>query len=630
MLLRIPSLICVICLPLSPEFHFRMEGMTNWNYITIFWNSMISFSIWPLITLSFVIGIWLCRKQYPPLEQTSSSSSSSSKPQTHHVFAPIPPTHGITLDLSQGEGAAIHNATKQAVVCIAGRIQRNWKVPLLESFAILLVLICFLIQQLQLQLQSLDPDWTFSPFLYVSSAISLLSSLSPTRLSPTLTSPSSFSVIDAKDKRIPEAIKAAMSCSNDNTLLENDKNNLRGKGDQKLQNALCLDNAQWHLLSAGVLRPYNAVDVVTVLNGLEYTRHHSGGLIVCISYMDYIPPPPSFSSNPNNVIENPELLLSFIQANVEALLPFVSNLSILFVIDSKHMDTHYHPSMKQLQQWEESAPSMGYTVTSVALNTQREVLTHLAQTTQYKTYSHVMMMDPVPSSITTSLSPIGILHSFGAKGALTVLASSSQTILKGSFGSVMVPYHYPSIHPKTTSINKQILESIQKYCFDYDLDCNGATPHPLHLAMVTALDQSSQQKPYAVQSVCHGDTIYPMSWIKTIHRKDNAAKLDPKDDPLSNTKNAARRLEYECEPFGFQRYFQTSFYINPKWRRNISSDSFFSPIPLNSNSIFTWATFSSMFLIIHTSMTVAFLSWRMIQGLMMARHQSKNHNIKKQ
>ena len=128
------------------------------QYMIQFWNAMTHISLKLIATITFIIGTSLSFAQ--------NRNNSKDSRNDVHLFVPIPSTSNQILDISQGEGVAIQLATKQAVICIAGRIQRNWKIPMLETISMIITILLILSQSLQYQLQALDPyAWTWHPLL---------------------------------------------------------------------------------------------------------------------------------------------------------------------------------------------------------------------------------------------------------------------------------------------------------------------------------------------------------------------------------------------------------------------------------------------------------------------------------
>ena len=176
----IPSLIFVF-LPQNYHDAERQVGGRG-QTIVLFWESFLSISLWPIVIIGFAIGIWISSKEIKTKtkQHLAQSSSSSYLPLRKNTFnnedncddnytftKQIPSTANITLDLSQGDGMAVQLATRQAVVCIAGRIQRNWHVPAIETMVLLMATLFVLIQSFQMELQSLEPMWTWHPFTFM-------------------------------------------------------------------------------------------------------------------------------------------------------------------------------------------------------------------------------------------------------------------------------------------------------------------------------------------------------------------------------------------------------------------------------------------------------------------------------
>jgi len=160
------SLLIFCLFPFTSDIPLNSNSISIIQYIQVFWESMTHLSIWPIFITTFIVGIFLAYQEYHIPEHTNHSQNLKNDPQ-NRIFSPIPSTVNISLDLSQGEGMAVQMATQQAVICIAGRVQRNWPFPFRESIVFIIVLLWMIFQAMQQELQTLQPSWSWHPFLYI-------------------------------------------------------------------------------------------------------------------------------------------------------------------------------------------------------------------------------------------------------------------------------------------------------------------------------------------------------------------------------------------------------------------------------------------------------------------------------
>ena len=365
--------------------------------------------------------------------------------------------------------------------------------------------------------------------------------------------------------------------------------------------------------SSGMLSSRNPKDVDAVLKGIKYAKTQSGGLVINIMSRDTIDAIPS------------------LRQNVEGLVPFFSNLSVVvFENDSKD------GSREAFVQW--SADAQGYDVDvmeceeapgckfhethryesieakdyfkSSAVGKMPEfrqrMVDYIVNTAKYSDYSHMLVMD---LDICVSLSPLGVMHSLGLLPDKAV-ASASRQVWPGSFGTLTPPYDFAPFRAVETTSNKRLLDLTQKFCeFSPPGDrwrnqCESVSP--LHFSLLLSLDRSGSE-PYQVASAFNGATLYPLNAVRETNAKYDAGLDDQR-----------------CEHVGFNLAFK-EFYINPKWRMHLSPRRPGGPdgkvaikniarivgTPKISLTIF-FGTLLCMLILVHSTMTLFLLTFPVI------------------
>jgi len=321
-------------------------------------------------------------------------------------------------------------------------------------------------------------------------------------------------------------------------------------------NALCLPESSWRVLSSDALSSRNTEDVDAVKKGLFYAKDVSGGLVINVLSRDTIDSIPS------------------LRDNVEALVPLFSKLSVVvFENDSKD------GTRKAFQEWAKVAN--GYSVDLMECKEHPEcmfgeshrydsseskdyfkssAIGRMAEYRQrmvnyilenYKDYSHMLVVD---LDLGVSISPLGILHTLGTLPDSPV-ASSGRQVWPGSSGTLIPPYDFSAYRAYPTERNSRLLHLHDMFCGlqppgdRWRNQCDAVSS--MHFMVILGQDFRND-KPYRVLSAFNGATIYPIPLINS-----SQARYDAGDD--------AQR----CEHIGFNIALNKPFYINPKWDMHV-------------------------------------------------------------
>mmetsp|Transcript_16097 Transcript_16097/g.23606 ORF Transcript_16097/g.23606 Transcript_16097/m.23606 type:complete len:206 (-) Transcript_16097:9-626(-) len=150
---RISSIVLFFYLPLI-HLYAPVQGTTGLKYVNVFWDSMLHISIWPIMLLTFAVGLQIASKHQEA--KNGYNKKNSSTIATNHP----------SLPLHTYESLVVQAATLRAFMCIAGRIKRRWKLPAVETAVIIIVACITIAQAIQSQLQVIQPGWLWNPFLW--------------------------------------------------------------------------------------------------------------------------------------------------------------------------------------------------------------------------------------------------------------------------------------------------------------------------------------------------------------------------------------------------------------------------------------------------------------------------------
>mmetsp|Transcript_6760 Transcript_6760/g.9829 ORF Transcript_6760/g.9829 Transcript_6760/m.9829 type:complete len:752 (-) Transcript_6760:25-2280(-) len=329
---------------------------------------------------------------------------------------------------------------------------------------------------------------------------------------------------------------------------------------QPSKDPLCLSEHSWDVLSAGALSSKNSEDVKAVLDGLNYVRDQSGGIVINVMSRDTI-----------DAIEP-------LRMNIEGLLPFFPKLAVL-VFENDSVDG----SRQAFQLWSQEAKgysvdlmecpgttdckfgeSHRYDATEAAdyfrssaignmAKFRQRMVDYLVSSEKYDNFSHMVVLD---LDLGISFSPLGILHSLG-KMPDNAVASSGRQVWPGSFGSLVPPYDFSAFRPFVTKRNEYTVNLHKKFCSlmppgdRWRNQCDAVSP--MQLMMVLSHDRLPEKEMYRVESAFNGGTIYPIQLIRESHAQYN----DGEDGQ-------------RCEHIGFNLSLKKPMYVNPKWDFHIS------------------------------------------------------------
>jgi hypothetical protein len=336
---------------------------------------------------------------------------------------------------------------------------------------------------------------------------------------------------------------------------------------------LCLAENQWDELSSGTLSSYNLEDVETVMRGLDYLQTESGGLII------------------NALARNVAHSIPALRQNIEGLLPFLDGKELSLVVFENDSNDGTRDAFKQWSKEESEGRSRynidliscGETNPDCTLNVmdryenmpsfsnpkasgvgklgdfRQIVINHILETPAYENYSHMIVLDV---DIGTSISPLGLIHTLGLNNAELsqkyVIASASEQLWPGTFGTMTPPYDFSAFRPLPTERNEQLRNMHKSFCEVMPAGdrwrnmCEASSPMQLMLVQSNNDEVVNHgDRPYEVASAFNGITIYPLSLIRD---KGDLAHYDAGDD------------NQRCEHVGFNLSLQDVMYINPKWK----------------------------------------------------------------
>ena len=455
-----------------------------------------------------------------------------------------------------------------------------------------------------------------------------------------------------------------------------------------------------------MLSSTNQKDVETIKKGIQYTKQDSSGLVISILSMsdlhqtfdnEHLTNSSLQEEKTHNAIKNRIISL---QQNVQALIPFFSKISVVVAIPYAYKDSHIQkkaftdwslgvdhsydvdvlechldssasldqchlqllqpsnynnkPSEETMRYswiWSANETHFGEFLrndTMFPIPVCHQILDYILKTKQ--TYSHVLFIEDLDDGINDiSLSPLGIIHSFGVLGPNKAFASASKQVLSGSFGSIVTPIDYSSIHLIQTPYNQNVFDWIQYICkslspnknvynnnegsqsfnrndvLQYKRECEHEL-NPLYLSLILSQDKFGGTKPYAVKSIGNGPIIYPLSFMQSNGTKNAGPKFKPSQSELNLPS-------------------KESFWINPKWKRNmlpyypqikIKLNGYFKKNPIHSiytssiNSIksflFLW-TFISTLIVTYSTMIFSCSIYYLYQKIHTLKSKQKNINL---
>lgn len=329
--------------------------------------------------------------------------------------------------------------------------------------------------------------------------------------------------------------------------------------EKEYRTPLCLSEKSWNALSGGVLSSKNDDDVATVLKGVDYIQHKSGGIVFNTMCRDCVDKIPTF------------------RRNIENLQPFIPHFTVV-IFENDSQDG----SREAFKAW--AIEAKGYTIdlmeceeaVDCIFNTRHRydeheelefaftsaigpmadfrnrMMDYVQNKKEYNDYSHVIVYD---MDLIVSLSPLGIIHSIGGMPD-NPIAARGMMPFPGSFGTITYPYDLSAYVPFPTNQNKRLIQI-------HDMVCDGLS-EPGHrwrnickvaspvLLMMALEDDRTDQDFVKVKSAYNGGAIYPLDQIRRLHPKYSGG-----DDGQI------------CEHISFANDFEQPMYINRKWRFNL-------------------------------------------------------------
>jgi len=434
------------------------------------------------------------------------------------------------------------------------------KSPSAAQSSLILSIVFTLAVLVQSNLQMIYPSWAWNPFLWGGYHV-----YKPATMAQALEGLCLDSAL---------AAATAMPFSQEITNRTLDSSRIGTKSSHRLRSAasslssqpkseqLCLTESKWKELSTEGLSSKVSDDIDVVLKGIQYTKNKSGGIIISIMSRDTIDAIP------------------ILRQNVEGLLPFLSNLSVVvfendsqdgsreafyqwssevsgkYIVDVMECEDAPgckfnidHRDFSQDQAWEKSSA-----IGRMAEFRQRMV-DYILTDSKYKTFTHMIVLD---LDLGVSLSPLGVIHTLGLFPDHPV-ASAGRQVWPGSFGTIAPWYDFSALRFKETTRNKRLIRLHRRFC---DLKSKGDrwrnmcdAVSPMHTMLVLGADMLGKE-PYLVESAFNGATIYPLNLIR-----ESNAQYDAGDDGQ------------RCEHIGFNLSLQKPFYVNPQWAMHLSPNS---------------------------------------------------------
>jgi len=323
---------------------------------------------------------------------------------------------------------------------------------------------------------------------------------------------------------------------------------------------LCLSKHSWNLLSSGALSSSNPTDVNAVREGIEYSLHQSGGIVVATTARDIV-----------------DQLGNFRQ-NVESLLPFFSNLSVVIfendsddgsreaiktwaveVNNNNNNNNYYYvvdlmdcPEMEDCRlgkiHRDEDTGDFAHSKAVGDMDRYRQRMAdYILENPDYEHFSHMMVVD---IDLGISLSPLGILHTLGVMPNNPV-ASSGRQSWPTALGTIIPPYDFSAFRPYVTQQNQWINALHDKFCQlmpegdRWRNECDAMSS--MRMIEVLTGDRGSSDL-YRVESAFNGAVLYPLKLVRGSH-----AQYDAGSDGQ------------RCEHIGFNLSLKKPMYVNRKW-----------------------------------------------------------------
>ena len=322
---------------------------------------------------------------------------------------------------------------------------------------------------------------------------------------------------------------------------------------------LCLPEKSWKSLSSDALSSKNIKDVETVLNGVRFLGKESGGIAFGIMSRDTI------SS------------IAPLRLNVEGMLPFTSNLSVVvfendsvdgtreaYLEWSKEVEGKYSVDVIECEEspgckfhelhrdFEKDIPYERTSAIGRMGEFRQRMVQYILQEPKYANYSHYIVLDV---DLGVSISPLGIVHSIGSHPDEAIVSSGRQ-VRPGALGSLVPPYDFSAFEAHENEKNKRMIDLKNRFCelkpegYRWRNECRALSV--TQFMMIEIGDKLNDGEPYLVDSAFNGATIYPIELIR-----ESKAHYDEGIDGQ------------RCEHIGFNLSLKRSMYINPKWEMHL-------------------------------------------------------------
>jgi hypothetical protein len=322
---------------------------------------------------------------------------------------------------------------------------------------------------------------------------------------------------------------------------------------------LCLNEAQWGHLSAGMLSPHNPKDVAAVQRGLKVARE-GGGIVLNILARDVEDSIPQ-------LIETVQVMSLFLPTLKVVIFENDSvdnsrqrfknwakspNLPRGVVIDliTCEAEGDADCKLKELHRYDQAGQGMNISITAKMAKYRNRLVDHILD--NYADHSHMIAFD---MDLAIPISVLGVLHSIGIIPNAPVTCRGIMP-WQGSMGTQYVPYDMTAFwdHPKNRNplflhAHELMFSTIDK---ESPMHNTAQALSPFFVGGVQAFDTAFVAEPYRVASAFHGATIYP---IKRMSKEVNRYDAGPN--------------KQRCEHNSFNMSFGTSF-INPKWCMRIN------------------------------------------------------------
>lgn len=514
--------------------------------VTIGWTSLLHISAWVLMVISSFVAFFLAQEAHHKAIESaccnnkSCTASGNSQNRMKLLLRKVP------------------------FVC-----DHDKKSVSVGQSAIILSIMFSLTCLIQSNLQMIFPSWAWNPFLWSGYRV-----YKPDRLATALEGlcldlalakapPKYFDMGNSEQDLDSTGLKMNSDVTSESPSSIRLKRKFRSKASSTsstlLPEQLCLSEASWKELSTDGLSSEIPDDILTVMRGIQYLKHKSGGIIINIMARDTKDAIPS------------------LRQNVEGLLPFLSNISVVvFENDSKDgsreafqqwssdvsgkyivdvMECHDVPGCKfnlDHRDYDRSKPYETSSAIGRMAEFRQRMVEYILTNPKYENYTHMIVMD---SDLGVSLSPLGVVHTLGLLPENPV-ASAGRQVWPGSFGTIVPPYDFSAFRVKKTVKNKRLLQLHERFC---DLRPKGDrwrnicdAVSPMQTMLILGLDML-RNEPYEVDSAFNGATMYPLQLIR-----DSNARYDAGDDGQ------------RCEHIGFNLSLQKPFFINPQWVMHMS------------------------------------------------------------